>query len=254
LWLSYVIISIAMTRVVVEGGLLFVQPGWTPLGSVAQIFNSGPGTWLPPATLVPAALVQANMITDYRTSLLPSFVQSFKLAHDRSIKTRPLLALIAAVTCIAFGMSVWMNVRIGYDNGGLTLHPGFTKFAPELTPSDVTSMIEGARDATWTNSVWIVVGIVITYAITLARSRFLWFPLHPIGFVMCLTYPMHNFWLSIFFGWLCKVLITHFGGNAAHRKLTPFFLGLAVGDIFMMLFWDVVDTMLGYTGHQLMPG
>jgi hypothetical protein len=47
----------------------------------------------------------------------------------------------------------------------------------------------------------------------LARSRFLWFPLHPLGLLMSLTYPMNTLWFSIFLGWGCKVMITRFGGT-----------------------------------------
>lgn len=87
-----------------------------------------------------------------------------------------------------------------------------------------------------------------------ARSRFLWFPFHPIGYLMHLTFPIKMFWFSIFFGWLCKVLITRFGSNDSYRKTIPAFLGLVLGDVTMILFWLVIDGWSGRTAHQLMPG
>lgn len=45
-----------------------------------------------------------------------------------------------------------------------------------------------------------------------------------------------------------------FGGTDSYRKTTPLFLGLALGNVAMMLFWLVVDGYLGHVNHKLMPG
>ena len=87
----------------------------------------------------------------------------------------------------------------------------------------------------------------------LARSRFMAFPFHPIGYLMCVTFPAKMLWFSVFLGWLCKVVITRFGGADAYRRMIPAFLGLALGDVAMILFWLLIDGWFGRTGHQLMP-
>jgi hypothetical protein len=255
MWTLYVVIAIALTRIVAEGGLLFVQQGWTPLGALGQIFNSGGNHWLLSSqSLVPASIIQGAMMTDLRAFIMPSFIQSFKLAHDRKIQQKPLLSLIFAVTLITLAMSLWMNVRLGYQHGGLALDPWYAGNGSQQPAKNASSLIGGVPTASWSNSVWVGVGAVLTYVVMLARSRFLWFPLHPLGFLMSLTYPMHMLWFSIFLGWLCKVLITRFGGSDTYRKTTPAFLGLALGDVTMMLFWLLVDGWVGRIGHKLMPG
>src|SRR5581483_5834865 len=103
------------------------------------------------------------------------------------------------------------------------------------------------------NWFWLGVGMAATYLMMLARGRFLWFPLHPIGLLLCLTYPMHRFWFSILLGWLFKSVISRFGGSETYRKLAPGFLGLALGDVAMMLFWLAIDAWQGHHGHYLMP-
>lgn len=254
LWLSYLVIAIALTRVVVEGGLLFVQQGWTPLGTLAQLTGSGPGTWLSAPSVVPASFLQISMLTDLRAFLMPSFIQSFKLAHDQRIPAKPLLALISVVILIGFVMSLWMNVKLGYDNGGLQMNGWFAIYGPQQSARNAEELINGARDASKGNWLWLMIGGLIMFGISIARSRLLWFPLHPLGFLMCLTYPMTTLWVSVFLGWLCKGLITRFGGTDAHRKAMPLFLGLALGDVTMMLIWLGIDGWQGRTYHQLMPG
>ncbi len=109
----------------------------------------------------------------------------------------------------------------------------------------------GSAPTRW---LWLSVGAVLTYGMMLARSRFTFFPLHPIGYMIALTYPGATFWFSIFLGWLAKTLITRFGGNDTYRKTTPAFLGLALGDVAMMLVWLAVDGWQQRTGHLLLPG
>lgn len=254
LWLAYLIIAIALTRVVAEGGLLFVQQGWAPLGAASQIVNSGPGTWLTPSTIVPGTFLQASLMTDLRAFLMPSFVQSFKLAHDRKIAAKPLLALITVTTIITLAMSLWMNVRLGYTDGGLQLNGWFAIDGAKQPALNADKLMKGVHDATWFNMVWLGFGTAATYAMMALRSRFLWFPLHPIGYLMCLTYPMNRLWFSIFLGWLLKVIISRFGGSEHYRRLMPGFLGLALGDVTMMLLWLVIDGWQAMPRHQLMPG
>ncbi|MDQ3812604.1 MAG: hypothetical protein M3347_01480, partial [Armatimonadota bacterium] len=254
-WLLALVMLIALTRTVVEGGLLLMTPNWTPLGTLGQIFNSGPGTWLSPANgLVQANFMTAGLIGDPRAFLMPSFVQGFKLAHDHKIPGRPLLALIFAVILITFGMSCWMRVRLGYENGGLTLASWFfVKVGSQFPAWWTNDLYNGVPTASWTHTVWMLVGALLTYGMMLARSRLLWFPFHPLGFLMSLTWAMEQVWFSIFLGWLCKVTITRFGGIDTYRKTTPVFLGLALGDIAMILFWILIDGWQGRTGHHLTP-
>ncbi|MDF2439343.1 MAG: hypothetical protein JWN98_327 [Abditibacteriota bacterium] len=255
LWTLYLVISICLTRVVAEGGLLFVVHSWIPLGILGQLINTGPGTWLPPSSIVPAAVIQSAMMNMIRGFLMPSFVQSFKLAHDRKIKAKPLLGLISAVIVIGLVMGIWMNVRLGYDHGALQLaNSWFASGEPRNVINISTDLLPGARGVSWTNWVWLALGGLGTYGMMMARSRFVWFTLHPIGYLMGLTYPMHLLWFSTFAGWLCKIWITRYGGVDTYRKATPFFLGLVLGDVAMMLLWLCIDGWQGRVHHQLMPG
>jgi hypothetical protein len=255
LWTSYLVIAIVITRVVTEGGLIFVHHTWMPLGVMSQLAGSGPGTWLSLQNgAATAGMLEAGFVQDYRGSLLPSFVQSFKLAHDQGIHPKKLAWLIGTIILLSFVIAMHMNVRLGYDNGGLQLQGWYSKSGPQMAGRQPYELSKGVSHVSWANGIWMLVGAGIIVSIVLARSRFAWFPLHPLGFVVCQTYPMSTLWFSILIGWACKVLISRYGGIDTYRKVTPAFLGLALGDIAMMLFWIVIDGWQGRTGHQLMPG
>jgi hypothetical protein len=257
LWIGYLTIAIVITRVVAEGGLIFVHHGWMPLGALASVFGAGSGLFLSPQNgIVAASVLESACIQDYRGSLMPSFIQSFKLARDRKINGRALGALIFAVILVGFVVGVHMNVRLGYENGGLQMQGWLSKSGPEMTGRQAAAMANGfaGNDVSLTNIFWLLFGGGLTVLVMWCRSHFLWFPLHPLGYMMCVAYPMHTFWVSILIGWACKVLITRFGGGDSYRRMIPTFLGMALGDVSMMLFWLTIDGWQARQGHQLMPG
>jgi hypothetical protein len=255
IWSLYLVTIIAMTRIISEAGILFMQQGWVPLGIIGQITGSGSGHFLlSTSSIPPAALLQGSLMTDLRGFIMPSFMQGFKLAYDRKIALRPLLVLIMLCSVISMALGVYMNIKLGYEQGGLTLDGWYAGAASQQPASVSANLLKGVRDASWFNLGWVGLGIAFTYLLMLARSRYAWFPLHPIGFLLSQTYPIGTIWFSIFLGWLIKVSIMRFGGTETYRKTTPLFLGLILGDVGMMLFWLVIDGWQGRVLHKLMPG
>ncbi len=59
--------------------------------------------------------------------------------------------------------------------------------------------------------------------------HFLWWPLHPIGYLMAEHYTMDWLWFSFLMVWIVKRLILRQGGVNLYRKISPFFLGLILG-------------------------
>ena len=256
LWISYVVIAVVLSRVVAEGGLLFVHHTWMRWALWRDYSVRGTATLLSPlAGAAPAAFIEMATIQDFRASLMPSFVQGFKLAHDRGIAARPLLWLIGAVILVGMVVGFAMNVQMGYrGGGGLGLQGWLQLWGPSQAGSSTYNIINTTVNADPTAWLFTGVGIAVIAFTVLMRARFAWFPFHPLGYLMATSYPVHAFWFSIFLGWLAKTLIGRYGGSDSARRVLPFFLGLALGDVMMMLFWIGVDGYFGRTGHQLMPG
>ena len=255
LWFSYLVLAIGLSRVAVEGGMLALQHGTNPLGAIARLVNSGPSDWMTLQNGVTnAGFFQSGMVNHMRGFIMPSFIQSFKLAHDHKISRRPLGVLIVATVLIAVVVSWLTTVNLGYQNGALSFnHRWWAQDGPKMTPYFVGSMTgsnAGSAPQSW---FWLGAGALLTWGMMLARSRFAWFPLHPIGYIMSLSYPSATFWFSIFLGWMFKGLITRFGGGDAYRKTIPFFLGLALGDVCMIIFWLLIDGWQGRVAHVLLP-
>ncbi len=254
LWATYLVMSIALTRLVVEGGVLFVGCAWWPINMWTQLLNGSPATWLPASSIAPAALMHSAFMLDMRAFILPSFVQSWKLASDNGLNQKRLGALIVAIIPIALVLGFYRRVDIAYNNGGaLTWHPHVAKNGVILWANLSAGLGRGVENVTWTNTFWVIVGALLTWGMLALRARFAWFPFHPLGYLIPLSYPMLCLWFSIFLGWTAKVVVSKYGGNSAYRTTRPLFLGLVFGDISMMLFWLVIDGWQGRTFHYLVP-
>lgn len=256
LWITYVVGCIALTRVAVEGGLLSLQHQSAPLGLIARLVDSGPSHWLTAeAGIAPAAIFQTGFVVHTRSFLLPSFLHSLKLARDRDIATKPLGRLIAGVIVVSLVVSWTTCVRLGYQNGGLQLNSQYWTHGNGDWAMNFVRVVENApQNTAWVNWLCLAIGAAMTWGMVWMRSRYLWFPLHPVGYLMWGNYPSAIFCASIFTGWLCKVTITRYGGPDTYRKLMPLFLGLILGDVAMMLFWLGIDGWQGRSMHQLLPG
>jgi hypothetical protein len=163
--------------------------------------------------------------------------------------------LIWAIILISLTMSVIMNVQLGYrGGGGLTFQGWFAQIGPRTPAWWYDGIKNGVTDASPLHAFWMLVGAGVTFGLLWARSRLPIFPIHPVGYLVCLTSTIHIVWLSIFIGWTCKVLITRFIGTEAYRRTTPAFLGLVLGDVASILFWLVIDAWQGRTMHTLTSG
>ena len=196
-------------------------------------------------------MVSGSIMFEMRGFLLPSFVQGLKLAHDRKIAARPLMSLIAGVTITSFLISVWTIVRMGYTAGGLQMQSWWARNTYQA--AHTLSISKGVDESATTAWSWTMIGALMTWGMMVARSRFLWFPLHPIGILMCVPFAMYSMWVSIMLGWLFKVVISRFGGSDSYRKLVPAFLGLALGDMVMVALWVAIDGWQGRQNHALLP-
>jgi len=254
MWGTYLLLSIGFTRLIVEGGMLYIGNGWSPLSIWSQLTNASAQTWLPATSIAPATLVQSAFMLDMRAFLMPSFVQGWKLAYDNGLHLKRLGLLIVSIILISLSLGFYRRIEIAYLEGGaLAWHPFVAKNGSTIWATVARSMATGQDNAGWGNWAWLVIGALLTWGMMAARARFAWFPLHPLGFLIPLSYPMQCFWFPIFLGWACKTIVTRFGGNSAYRAARPFFLGLAMGDISMMLFWLLIDGWQGRTFHYLVP-
>jgi hypothetical protein len=111
-----------------------------------------------------------------------------------------------------------------------------------------------------------VAGLLLMAVLLVARSKWLRFPLHPLGYLVYCLAPAHHFagqdgvkwqnalWGPMLVAWLIKRTIIRYGGMKLYRRLLPIFLGMILGTLLMYVFWNVAHGVMLWqkSGTELM--
>ena len=112
--------------------------------------------------------------------------------------------------------------------------------SPELAPMNISQNIDAKG---------LTIGAGITGAMAFLRMKFMWFPFHPIGYVLASSFFMRGVWFIFFLAWLSRLVLFRLGGaHVIRRGLVPFCVGMFLGCIASILVFDVVGICLRVQG------
>ncbi len=86
------------------------------------------------------------------------------------------------------------------------------------------------------------------------RTRFWWWPFHPLGYALGCAWPATVYWSSFLLGWLIKSQIQKYGGGITYRRFRPFFLGLILGEFVMAIIWATLSFFFGLISPSIPLG
>jgi len=76
--------------------------------------------------------------------------------------------------------------------------------------------------------------------------RFVWWPLHPLGWVTGNIEFMTVFWSGFLIAWIIKFIVSRYGGQKMSRELVPLFLGMIAGSVIISLIGSVVGLIVQF--------
>jgi hypothetical protein len=239
------IVALVLTRCVSEGGLLFVQAPFRPLDMIGVFAGTG---FLGAPALTGMAFVQRVFMLDLRTFLLPSLLDAYKLAGWARLDLRRLMLPIALALVVAALSSYVAMLYLPYQYGGLSLSPWFLIHSPQQPWRTLSARLLTPTRPNLLGMVFVAVGAAMTLLLFAMRSRFAWWPFHPMGFAMGPSWPMIQLWFSVFVGWLAKAVLLRYGSAKTYDRAKPFFMGLVVGEFVAAAVWLVVSHFTGAVG------
>ena len=93
------------------------------------------------------------------------------------------------------------------------------------------------------------IGVLITLALATLRAQCMWFPFHPIGYVLASSHFMRGAWFVLCLAWLLRVILLRLGGaQSIRRGLVPFCIGMMLACAASILFFDAVGIYLRFHG------
>jgi hypothetical protein len=242
--LVMMVIFLGITRIVAEAGLITIR---APIVSQHFIVFAFGTASLPGATMTALAM-SYGWYGDLKTTLMPALAHTIKLTHTVKTQKRTLLWAILLAITVGVLVSIWYIIYMAY-------HTGAGNYGGQLAgdlarlPWDLATRYSRTPVAVDTSKLaFMAIGMGITVALYMLRSRYPGWPLHPLGLAAGPTYPVTNVVFSLFLGWVAKSLILRFGGSGAYRLARPFFLGLIMGHYVGAGLSFFVD-MIWFPGH-----
>jgi len=172
-----------------------------------------------------------------RSSVMPHTLEALYL-KERLKVSQTWLVVIAIVIAMMLGTTSGLigNVHRGYRDTAQT-------WVGEQAFPRVSDWLKYPAGTDYLYIVYCIIGAVITSVLATLNRYFLWWPFHPLGYILGGEWMLRYYWFSIFLAWMIKWVILKFGGMEAHRKAVPLFIGVTVGDAMMLALWSIYGTV-----------
>jgi len=241
------VLVLVLSRCVSEVGLLMLQPVFRPM-DVWAVFTTRASLGV--ANLAPLAFVNAIVMRDPRT-LMPSFLDAMKTADGVGVRKKTFALGIAMAIVVGVLAAYLIELYIIYHRGGLQLNSWFFLANPPLYWNEAKAILDGPKKFDIIGPSWFTVGAAFTFFLYAMRTRFWWWPFHPLGYAMGAAWPGMVYWSSFLVGWACKSLILRYGGVRGYRLFRPFFLGLIFGEFIAAIIWAIIVAWLRVSGPMI---
>jgi len=239
------VLFLGLTKIVSQGGIPSIRLPEVPSAAVVSaVGSSNIG-----AEGVVGLGLTAPYSTDVRTLVMCSGAHGLKMSEKMGKKKRLLFPAMFLAITVGIVTSLCMVIYLAYTQGGINLNEyyftGAPKYAYEYTADKILHPA-GPNGIGWLCK---GIGVAGMSFLMVMQNRFLWWPLHPLGFAIGPVWLMSQIWFSVFLAWFLKSLILRYGGSKVYKKTVPFFLGLVLGQYTCAGLWFVIDCFTRMEGN-----
>ena len=232
------ITALIMARSTAEAGLLMTETTFRPV-DLYRLF--APVHTLGAANMTMLAFMDTAFLRDQRGLLLTGFMDGLKISDRTNVKRRSLLVVFLIGIVAALLVAGALQIYLPYTRGGNTMYSWIYFSSNQLGLWEYQGHMQWAGPRSWQGPVFFTVGILVTIVLTYMRAMFHWWPLHPLGYALCVSWSMTVFWFSCFVAWIVKGLILRYGGMRLYMKARPWFLGMILGEFGMAVIWTLIN-------------
>lgn len=240
-------VMLVLSRCVSEIGLLMLQPLFRPI-DVLAVFTTRKSLGVSNLTIL--NFMDGVFFRDPR-GLMPIFMDGLKMADSVKLKRKSMLRAFVLATVLAMGVAMVVQLRIIYHRGGLGLNSWLFHANPILYIRESAGRLSAPAQFDVRAPVFFGVGFAATLGMYFMRTRFLWWPFHPIGYAIGAAWPGIVYWWSFLLGWGLKSLVMRYGSRDSYRRSRPFCLGLILGEYATALVWVVISVTTGVPGPSI---
>ncbi|MCU0588840.1 MAG: hypothetical protein MUF52_11880 [Syntrophobacteraceae bacterium] len=240
-------IQLVATRLICQGGLPYFTLALAPMDGLLAFVDT---RLIAPLTLFMSAVMQKMTFVDLRESLMPSVFHASRLSTGSEPRFRFFGAIVSAIA-LSLVVSFVAMVALSYKFGIATLPDDWAVETTRRVHENVSQLISHPEEPKEWSMIFTGVGAAIMLVLVMGYHQFIWWPLHPIGYLTAYSTAMQVLWFGFFIGWLCNVVVLRYGGVSLYREVRALFIGLVVGDLVMAAVWLVVGLFASISYHAL---
>jgi len=167
---------------------------------------------------------------DFRGVCMPQELDGLKIADSAGMRPGRLAKVM--VIAIAFGVTVsfFAALFVWMKYGALARGDSWRGLRGKGSFDILATWLKNPVAPDGGGMFGVALGAGFTGLLAYLRTRYVWWPFHPVGYAMSNTFTSSNMWTPFFLAWLAKVVLTRAGGMRLYRRALPFFLGLIAGD------------------------
>ncbi|MDE2126339.1 MAG: hypothetical protein KGJ62_07100 [Armatimonadetes bacterium] len=183
----------------------------------------------------------------YRGHAMPQQLEAYKMAEQTRSDYRRWHIAMVVLSTLAIFIAFWAMLFLMYHYGA--------EAKSKLTfGSESYDQLQG-----WLNTpahgnfqqfMAICVGFGIAFLLQWLRTRFPWWPLHPLAFAVTSSWEINLVWGPLFLAWIFKSLILRYGGRRGFHRALPFFVGLMLGQFTVGSLLNIFGIIRGLPTYQ----
>lgn len=232
------VVALVMARSTSEAGMLMTETSFRP-ADLYRLF--APVSTLGPANMTMLAFFDGAFMRDQRGLLLTGFLDGLKISDGANVRRRVFVPIFAIAIIAALVFAGYLQIWLPYNRGGVTLYTYVYQANNTWSFQEYQGHMVGSVAGTWQAPVFFAVGVIFTLFLSYMRAMFFWWPLHPLGYALCVSWTMTVFWFSCLVAWLVKLLVLRYGGMSLYVKARPWFLGMVLGEFGMAVVWALIN-------------
>ena len=238
------LIFFGLTRVVAQCGVAVTIAPMTAPSFMISTFGAGAFS----REGLGMVAMSTTWCGDIRTSVMGSAAHGMFMARREARGLLWALLLAAGVTFVAAcALTIWL----GYRHGAVNLHNWFFIGGPRALFDPALLHMKTGGPTNLAGLGWTGVGAGLMLLLVLAQRTLFWWPVHPVGLIICSVYWTDLLWFSIFLAWFSKLLVLKLGGSGLYARARVFFLGMIMGQFAVAGLWAIVDTLTGSTNNSI---
>lgn len=235
-WWSFALIMVVFyvsmigaSRLMAAAGLTQPRPQVNARWTILRVVGSKA---FDPRSLAMYSYLQMGFMLEPQNLAILYIMNSFKLIHTGHITARrfPTAVMITTIGALLAGAAGLLYTA--YHYGAVSMECWPITAVPTCAFREFSTSLRSPEDANNWLRLAMAVGGAFTFGLFFLASRFVWWPLSPIGFIVASVYHTNQFvWTNALIAWVFTTIIQRYGGLKLYRQLWPAFLGLVLGQL-----------------------